>query len=136
MYAAQYQRPLRLRRQSRDRLRQTPQGVTVSADLLRRRRLIRQVVIHAFQSLERHDTRSLNMAHDQGPRDLEEAALGMADIIDPSPRCQQAIGLLYQIVRIDAGNASPQQPGPKRWFMRQYLAQQPARPPLIEMMAH
>lgn len=76
------------------------------------------------------------MAHDQGPCDLEEVSLGMADIIDPIPRRQQAIGLLDQIVRIDAGKASPRQPGSKRWFMRQYLAQQPARPPLIEMMAH
>ena len=135
--ASQDQGALRLRRQGGDGLGQTPQGVPVGDDALRRRRILGQVpAVEVVKRLERDDPRPSDVPRNQRTRRLKQVGLWMTDVVHPFTRRQKAVALLDHILRFQSVHAPAHQPGAQGRFVRQHFSQQPARPPFVKVVRH
>ncbi len=113
-----------------DGVRHLPQGVAVQHDLFGGGGVVAPLQI--FLGLDGDDPRAPDVAHDQGVGGLEDVGARMLDVIDGLAGGQGGIGLLDDVVDIDAQAPLRGQPGAQSGFMRQHAPQEPPGPVWID----
>lgn len=109
------------------------QGVAVDQGLLGRGRVVALLqLIQILHHLDRDDPGAADVPDHQGAGDPEEVGAGMGDVVHRLARGQGRVGLLDDVVDVDADAPLGGQPGAQGRLMRKDLPQKPPAPIWID----